>query len=211
MEAAALDGRPPRDPARGIPPHGAVTLGVAIRIGSHGPADQALASRAGGSLADRSRRRLSWLKYSSSSRKRSRQRTERITPRARVDPKCPTGSGRDGSSSSRSATASPSDPSRETTQPNRRDTEYWATGLTYVYLEGALHRALNPLVRPLAPDIAPPHLRRPAPSTRDPRRHDRKRAGSVFGVPQGRSAAPAPALGAGRLAPGQHHSAVRAE
>jgi len=31
---------------------------------------------------------------------------------------------------------------RETTQPNRTDTEYWATGLTYVYLEGALRRAL---------------------------------------------------------------------
>ena len=25
---------------------------------------------------------------------------------------------------------------RETTQPNRTDTEYWATGLTQVYLEG---------------------------------------------------------------------------
>jgi hypothetical protein len=34
---------------------------------------------------------------------------------------------------------------RETTQPNRQDTEYWATGLTPVYLEGALKRALNPL------------------------------------------------------------------
>jgi hypothetical protein len=31
---------------------------------------------------------------------------------------------------------------RETTQPNRTDAEYWATGLSYVYLEGALHRAL---------------------------------------------------------------------
>ena len=30
---------------------------------------------------------------------------------------------------------------RETTQPNRRDTEYWAEGLTPVYLEGALLRA----------------------------------------------------------------------
>ena len=34
---------------------------------------------------------------------------------------------------------------RETTQPNRQDVEYWATGLTPVYLEGALRRALNPL------------------------------------------------------------------
>jgi hypothetical protein len=39
---------------------------------------------------------------------------------------------------------------RETTQPNRADTVYWATGLTRVYLEGALHRALNPLKRPIA-------------------------------------------------------------
>jgi hypothetical protein len=58
--------------------------------------------------------------------------------------------------------------SRETTQPNREDTEYWATGLTAVYLEGALERALNPLTRvpasppPVpaydgpAPEIAPP-------------------------------------------------------
>ena len=35
---------------------------------------------------------------------------------------------------------------RETTQPNRIDGLYWATGLTAVYLEGALRRALNPLV-----------------------------------------------------------------
>jgi hypothetical protein len=31
---------------------------------------------------------------------------------------------------------------RETTQPNRVDTAYWATGLTGVYLEGALIRAI---------------------------------------------------------------------
>ena len=31
---------------------------------------------------------------------------------------------------------------RETTQPNRTDTEYWATGLTQVFLEGSLRRAL---------------------------------------------------------------------
>ena len=30
---------------------------------------------------------------------------------------------------------------RETTQPNRVDLEYWAQGLSQVYLEGALHRA----------------------------------------------------------------------
>lgn len=31
---------------------------------------------------------------------------------------------------------------RETTQPNRNDLLYWANGLTEVYLEGALKRAL---------------------------------------------------------------------
>jgi hypothetical protein len=35
---------------------------------------------------------------------------------------------------------------RETTQPNRETARYWATGLTAVYLEGALQRALNPIV-----------------------------------------------------------------
>jgi hypothetical protein len=39
---------------------------------------------------------------------------------------------------------------RETTQPNRMDTEYWATGLGAVYLEGALERALHPITRPAA-------------------------------------------------------------
>ena len=34
---------------------------------------------------------------------------------------------------------------RETTQPNRVDTEYWATGLTPIFLEGALRRALAPV------------------------------------------------------------------
>lgn len=34
---------------------------------------------------------------------------------------------------------------RETTQPNRTDTAYWATGLTVVYLQGALRRALKPV------------------------------------------------------------------
>ena len=30
---------------------------------------------------------------------------------------------------------------RETTQPNRREVEYWAQGLSLVYLQGALARA----------------------------------------------------------------------
>ena len=40
---------------------------------------------------------------------------------------------------------------RETTQPNRRDTEYWAQGLTKVYLQGALDRAIS---------LADPHRQR---------------------------------------------------
>lgn len=53
---------------------------------------------------------------------------------------------------------------RETTQPNRADTVYWATGLTSIYLEGALHRALNRLVRPVARDIPGPVFDGPAPN-----------------------------------------------
>ena len=53
----------------------------------------------------------------------------------------------DGGSAIRSA--------RETTQPNFGDTQYWATGLTHVYLEGALKRARNPIVRPVHVPSAP--------------------------------------------------------
>ncbi len=35
---------------------------------------------------------------------------------------------------------------RETTQPNRRDLEYWAQGLSLVYLQGALARAEGTLL-----------------------------------------------------------------
>lgn len=34
---------------------------------------------------------------------------------------------------------------QESEQPNRDDLMYWAQGLTYVYLEGALERALHPM------------------------------------------------------------------
>lgn len=40
---------------------------------------------------------------------------------------------------------------RETTQPNRKDTAYWASGLSPVYLSGTLDRTLDP-----APVAAPP-------------------------------------------------------
>jgi hypothetical protein len=51
---------------------------------------------------------------------------------------------------------------RETTQPNFGDAAYWAGGLTAVYLEGALRRALNPTVRQV-PEPAAPHFDGPAP------------------------------------------------
>jgi hypothetical protein len=54
---------------------------------------------------------------------------------------------------------------RETTQPNRVDLAYWASGLTAVYLEGALERVLNPLVRPTAPPVPPPAYDGPAPAS----------------------------------------------
>lgn len=52
---------------------------------------------------------------------------------------------------------------RETTQPNRQDLAYWATGLTPVYLEGALHRTLTPrvVVEPLP--VPAPAFDGPAP------------------------------------------------
>jgi hypothetical protein len=51
---------------------------------------------------------------------------------------------------------------RETTQPNRVDTEYWATGLTFVYLEGSLRRALRKPERPVAREVLPPVFDGPA-------------------------------------------------
>src|SRR5688572_27323489 len=44
--------------------------------------------------------------------------------------------------------------SRETTQPNRADLEYWATGLTPVYLEGAMRRALTPSIGVPTPEAS---------------------------------------------------------
>lgn len=54
---------------------------------------------------------------------------------------------------------------RETTQPNRVDAIYWATGLTPVYLEGALQRALHPLTRPVARPTPGPAFDGPAPDS----------------------------------------------
>ena len=42
---------------------------------------------------------------------------------------------------------------RETEQASRDDVRYWAEGLTNVFLEGALQRALNPLGRDRGDDV----------------------------------------------------------
>jgi len=60
---------------------------------------------------------------------------------------------------------------RETTQPNHGDALYWATGLTAVYLEGALQRALRPQVQRPVPPPSRPAFDGPEPKSRDePRR-----------------------------------------
>src|SRR5687768_3704803 len=53
---------------------------------------------------------------------------------------------------------------RETTQPNRTDTAYWATGLSPVYLEGALERTLSPAQSAPPVRIVAPKFDGPAPS-----------------------------------------------
>lgn len=52
---------------------------------------------------------------------------------------------------------------RETTQPNLKDAVYWATGITPVYLEGALRRALHPRTRHEPPPVRAPVFDEPAP------------------------------------------------
>src|SRR5262245_2366883 len=54
---------------------------------------------------------------------------------------------------------------RETTQPNRTDAVYWATGLTPVYLAGALDRALDAITPKASPEPAP-HARFAGPAER---------------------------------------------
>jgi len=57
---------------------------------------------------------------------------------------------------------------RETTQPNRADTVYWASGLTPVYLEGSLRRALTaPTAVPVMPR-QPSVFESPAPPVSPP-------------------------------------------
>jgi hypothetical protein len=53
---------------------------------------------------------------------------------------------------------------RETTQPSREDLVYWATGLTPMYLAGALERALQPPLERPKPRRITPHFEGPAPT-----------------------------------------------
>jgi hypothetical protein len=55
---------------------------------------------------------------------------------------------------------------RETTQPNLTNLEYWAQGLTPVYLEGALRRALEPAPEVVTKPIPPTVYSAPEPSRR---------------------------------------------
>ena len=51
---------------------------------------------------------------------------------------------------------------RETTQPNHTDAVYWATGLTPVYLEGALDRILHSPAHHESEPVPPPFFDGPA-------------------------------------------------
>jgi hypothetical protein len=55
---------------------------------------------------------------------------------------------------------------RETTQPNLTDAAYWASGLTPVYLQGALYRIMNPPRHGPRVAAAPPFFDGPAPRRR---------------------------------------------
>lgn len=66
----------------------------------------------------------------------------------------------------RTVDASPLRTTRETTQPNRTDLAYWATGLSEVYLQGALERATTPPASRPAPPNFTPYFAEPAPTPR---------------------------------------------
>jgi hypothetical protein len=55
---------------------------------------------------------------------------------------------------------------RETTQPTFAALEYWATGITPVYLEGALERTLPPPPAVVEPPVIPAVYDEPAPAER---------------------------------------------
>jgi hypothetical protein len=53
---------------------------------------------------------------------------------------------------------------RETTQPNREDTLYWASGLSNVYLRGTLERTLSPAPASPTVQVVKPLFESPAPA-----------------------------------------------
>jgi hypothetical protein len=69
---------------------------------------------------------------------------------------------------------------RETTQPNRADTAYWATGVSAVYLDGALRRALAASSEVEARPAAPPAFPGPAPAASTARVEPTTPASSVL-------------------------------
>src|SRR5580765_1971897 len=57
---------------------------------------------------------------------------------------------------------------RETTQPNRTDAVYWASGLSRIYLEGALRRARAKPIEVPVTTTPPPIFDQPKPSLSSP-------------------------------------------
>lgn len=68
---------------------------------------------------------------------------------------------------------------RETTQPNRTDLEYWSTGLTEAYLEGALARALDPDLPNLRPREVQASPAYPGPATGEAEGRQRSHASAA--------------------------------
>lgn len=71
---------------------------------------------------------------------------------------------------------------RETTQPNRQDVDYWAGGLTAVFLEGALERTLEPRKPVYDPPPGRPAYEGPAPSNGSARTEGAKSVLDPFAV-----------------------------
>jgi len=66
---------------------------------------------------------------------------------------------------------------RETTQPNREDAMYWATGLTYPYIDGALWRMMKPL-----PKLTPRSEIRARPAFEQPAHRRPQRGSDALGA-----------------------------
>ena len=97
---------------------------------------------------------ITWPRYYWSSPSLSSRRMAGLSSLVHAAAKWPAACGKGGSSSSLWKADEPLRSARATTQPNRQDTLYWATGLTPVYLDGALKRTLRPAVKPVVTDRA---------------------------------------------------------